>query len=1038
MKKTYCFIIKAVLALMIMVTSMPLMAQETLPDVVEMENINAIFAQKNWNEYDDKYLSHPAVVLNSRPTVIAKVVTVNEIRGQKISYNDYYLGDDTPVGQDIIVLRTPEYTEGETGLELTIGKKMPVFRGEVEYVNNDDGSLAAAPLFVMSVVTDSEGNEISNDDFAALLTEDGDYYDESPTIVSMQELLAKPADYHGKRVSVNVTGTYDDMRGPAGATPLLYVNPEKAFNEFGEPVAGEVLYLNLQGGQVKAAGVDSIARITLKSGRFDWGSTIAGAGVVTDKNNYSLAYYREMKTVEDLKKWLRGYGEDKKRGRANVIYTGTAVVTFEESINQGVLVQDETGAMLLRNESGLFSSTATRKLSEAGMKLTNISGQATDKSSTKLLTLLCITDEANSIVISDEKTVIPFKEYDNLDAFLAASEEAAKPDATDPQGRNYSDMDGVAVKIKDVTVNKIGERYETHYTLAGTDTDIDIKHISISKPVYPSKGEICGYNGIVASTPVFVYAGNGYCKPSAFFSIDNMKEFITEKNADEFMFAKFEISEPVCINHITNGSMGNVYLFVQQTNDFDAISAIAAVANLDRSGGGEFDFEIGDSITGLKGMFTEFHFEKNGQDSFPHGSVLDIEPGDEKLLVKTGHSDFVSSGSYDVNTLLEAAPAYESMIINLTKGRVVKKTTNELGVDVERYYYRSKGRVAVDSFDIEVQGSDEMMEKYASKLGQEIHLTGIYDMVTYGRYTIQIRTEEDIRPIEMHFNSIKEMKDAGQPDVYTMMYILDSPVLVTYYRKWFGNMDPEYALFLRDATGSIGFRLGKEEPKTKIEEGDSLLYVGGRFYNPKSLTDPEEGYYWVHDADDFEKRLKIISTGNEIIPTEVNLKDLNENKLKYAFDRILVKDVEFTTDTQEVEGFPMARYLFREEIDGNAYTLQGSDAEMKKLEVGAKYNVIGAMDFNRFGFGYAMYVLSTEKVDGNKVNNIVDGNIVYMTAEKQIVAEGAVEVVVFDIQGRRIMSSQNDRIDASALNKGMYIIRSEYDNGTVQLTKIVR
>lgn len=1036
MKKTYCFIIKAVLALMVMVTSMPLMAQETLPDVVEMENINAIFVQKNWNEYDDQYLSRPAVVLKSRPTVIAKVVTVNEIRGQKISYNDYYLGDDTSVGQDIIVLRTPGYTDNEKGLELPVGKKMPVFRGEVEYINNEDGSLAAAPLFVMSVVTDSEGSEISNEDFAALLTEDGDYYDEPASIVSMQELLAKPADYHGKRVAVNVTGTYDDMRGPAGATPLLYVNPKKAFDENGEPVAGEVLYLNLQGGQVKAAGVDSIARITLKSGRFDWGSTIAGSGVVANENNYSFAYYREMKTIKDLKKWLRGYGEDKKHGRSNVIYTGEAVVTFEETINQGILVQDETGAMLLRNENGNFSSSASRKLVEAGMKLTNISGQATDKSSLRLLSLLCSEDEAKSIAISEEKTVIPFKEYDSLDDFLAAAKEAAKPDATDPQGRNYSDMDGVAVKIKDVTVNKIGKRYETHYALAGTDTVVDFKHISVTEPVYPSKGEICGYNGIVASAPVFVYAGSEYCKPSAFFSIHNMKMFINEKNADKFAYDKFEISEPVCINHITNGK-GQVYLFVQQTNDFDVISAIAAVANLDRSGGSEFDLEIGDSITGLKGSFTKFYFEKNGQDSIPHGSVLDIKPGDEKLLTKTGHTDFVSSVSHDVNVLLEAPAAYESMIIKLRKGTVVKKTTNESGVDVERYYYRSKGEVASDSFYIEVQGSVEMMAKYASKLGQEVHISGVYDMVTYERYTIQIRTDEDIRTTEMHFNSIKEMKDAGQPDVKTMLYILDSPVLVTYYRKWFGNMDPEYALFLRDATGSIGFRLGKEEPKTKIEEGDSLLYVGGRFYNPYSLTDPEEGYYWVYD-DDFEKRLEIISTGNEIIPTEVNLKDLNENKLKYAFDRILVKDVEFIVDTQYIEGNAMARYLFREEIDGNAYTLQGSDAEMKKLELGAKYNVIGAMDFNRFGFGYAMYVLSTEKVDGNKVNNIVDGNIVYMTAEKQIVAEGAVEVVVFDIQGRRIMSSQNDRIDASALNKGMYIIRSEYDNGTVQLTKIVR
>lgn len=1043
MKKLYCFIAKTMMALAVLAISSPVFAAEegALPEMVEMENVNAIFAQQNWKEYDDAVKAHPTVVLKSQPIVTAKVVDTLVTKEGKEIINYYFLQDSKTTENNIIVLRTPSFikdNESTKAVNLKVGTVMPAsLRGEVEFNvdENDATKTLGAPVFVLKL-EDENGTAISTEDFCNLTTEDATFRPDPALITTMDDLLANPAKFHGKKVTINATGTYNEESVSTGTIKYMDIDiKDSDVKKF---------YLHVGSGRNPAPAKDGfIRRVTISTGIFDWGSVLAGFGVV-NTTNPRYTQYQEVKTITELKKVVRGYNDVAAQAAPQVIYTGEAMVTFFENINNGFIVQDNTGAMLVRNDNGNYAQRDSNPWAVSGKVLTNLAGKASDVQTemSRIFSLTSTDAEATSLtIVNNEPAAIAFKEYDSLTEYMKALEDAAKADPTDSEGRNYTDLNGVAVKIKNVTVNRTKSAFDRKYTLVDGDKTMSFESVLIVPPVFPAGGEIAGYYGMQSRELRFINAGNEFLKPTAFFTIQDMKNFITPENADDFAFESFEITEPVVVNHVSDEGKGNTIMFVQQTNTQDVIgmqnNVYAMGVQIEgRQNEEAFPFVYGDSIIGLKGTFEEFHIERpSATDSIPHGSAMYMQMNDIAKVTKIGHTDEVTTESQEIEILRQNPERYEGLLIALSKGTVHKTA------DPNTYIYRSKQRVGKDSVDIDViSGNKAALAKLEATVGKECHIVGLYDMIRNNKYNILVRDENDIKPLEMHFKTIKEMKEAGQPETYTTLYVIDSPLLVTYFRHYRPTLGEEYALFLRDNTGTIGYRLTEKGLNNGVEEGDSVANIMGRFYEPHSLTNQEEGYYWVTDEVAAESRMKITKKNNEVIYTETTIADLNADKEKYAFDVIEIKDAEYFTDIQYVQGMPATRYWFIQVNGTDTAKLQISEDTKniaEKCEEGKKYTLRGGMDFNRFGFGFSMFLFSaTETVD---VNNVETGNnAVYMSAEKQIVAEEATAIEVFDIQGRRVMSANADRVNASALGQGVYIVRSMYENGTSQITKVIR
>ena len=72
------------------------------------------------------------------------------------------------------------------------------------------------------------------------------------------------------------------------------------------------------------------------------------------------------------------------------------------------------------------------------------------------------------------------------------------------------------------------------------------------------------------------------------------------------------------------------------------------------------------------------------------------------------------------------------------------------------------------------------------------------------------------------------------------------------------------------------------------------------------------------------------------------------------------------------------------------------------------------------------------------VENIHTKKDVYFTADAQLIAPEALEISVYDVNGKLLIIEAKSTINLSTLNRGIYLVRSIYIDGSVQMTKIIR
>ena len=101
-----------------------------------------------------------------------------------------------------------------------------------------------------------------------------------------------------------------------------------------------------------------------------------------------------------------------------------------------------------------------------------------------------------------------------------------------------------------------------------------------------------------------------------------------------------------------------------------------------------------------------------------------------------------------------------------------------------------------------------------------------------------------------------------------------------------------------------------------------------------------------------------------------------------------------------------------------------------------KFELIGyARKFN----GVLTFVIvgdrNSDKVD---VENEIMIRDVFISSDGELFAPEAAELMVYDINGRVVAIAESSYLDLTSLNRGVYLVRSVYNDSTTQIIKIIR
>ena len=111
-------------------------------------------------------------------------------------------------------------------------------------------------------------------------------------------------------------------------------------------------------------------------------------------------------------------------------------------------------------------------------------------------------------------------------------------------------------------------------------------------------------------------------------------------------------------------------------------------------------------------------------------------------------------------------------------------------------------------------------------------------------------------------------------------------------------------------------------------------------------------------------------------------------------------------------------------------------AEKFGVELGQQFDLIGVVDNCRINLNY-IYTIQPRTIADVAPTGIegveADNNTIYLNADYQVVAPGAVAVALYDVNGRQVGTT-----DAAGLAEGVYVVRATYADGAVVAAKVVR
>ena len=700
----------------------------------------------------------------------------------------------------------------------------------------------------------------------------------------------------------------------------------------------------------------------------------------------------------------------------------TAVVTVEDMINEWKDCQENGSMTKVANRVvTLLDVQVVDTLDPWGSDVKYLI-QGTD---TMELSNLWYPDKMN-FQVYERNNIIGIADYCRINSnyiyqFMPLSQEhitdaTLVPEVTDPA--ELPQYAGLPVILKNAEILAVSAGYYTDYYLAdGTTRAIGLQ----AAGVFDLKGIYTEDENGGAFTIVSIEAVHGF---NTISDLDSYVRYYPEAAGQAY-----NIFGEAIVTYVDGTNVFVQYMGVS------TYGQRMLVGNLFT--GVKTSVKPGDAITGMKGVSTPLYADMNeNYDYVLYNGARFAVAEDANITVVSSDNKVVYGETVD--------PAYIEYNATNYSGRAVKLPAGGQFIkEGENYFYEAVYTQIDWEQDPE---TGEYIEIATEKTARIAVASNMYDFdanlgVTMNDLILGVynagNTTDDARVFyvtgtmskDIMYDNIAAMMADGYLGDESLVQHIVNPVTVTYIH--FG--DYSCYLFVQDETGALRIDLQNVGTAADVKVGDQITGIKG--------STQYSSYYGLYYLNGFNQNgdyaLEVTGTAEPIVK-DVTIADLLKEAddalnlgvpaTLYANNLVRIKFVSYVEDVDQW-GDPV-KFLVDE---------QGNRLQLNNRFGYTTYDlmtIVGIVDVAGINYNglYTIHPRTQEDITNvTAVESVEVNTAIYLDAAYQVVAEGAVEVVIYDVNGRQVGTT-----DAAGLAEGVYLVRATYADGAVATAKVVR
>lgn len=607
--------------------------------------------------------------------------------------------------------------------------------------------------------------------------------------------------------------------------------------------------------------------------------------------------------------------------------------------------------------------------------------------------------------------------------FQPLSQEHITDASLTPEVASYDELvanEGVPVIYRGAVVDAVVDGWYTSFTMCDGQVFVNQEKFPVT-----GKFDLMGiYNEGVFDVikAVNVY---GFNTPS---DMDNYVALVDPEAAG----VAYNIIKPLPVSHVEGN---NVFVYFDGFDSYGYSSSFATVLQ-----GVKADVKMGDVIEGVKGVShaTDSYRDENWNTHLVRGAYFEVAD-DANITVVSSDNEVAYGSAMSAMYFIYNGYQYNAKPLKLAVGATIVERDGKYYAQEEAPEYDEDwNEVGTITYEVELVSNTVDFAAYVGKPTEDV-MCGVLDYMntTPEACVFYVHAAESIY---RNYETIADLVAAGG-NSSDYISVLNNKVVVSYIHDdgWSKSM------FVQDETA--GLYVYFADPANTLEGinvGDAIEGLKGSASWDSSWGRPAS--MLASDPDYYDYALNVVSSGNAVEPVNATLAELVAEGRSAKVDQITpVKYANRLVQVKEVS-YEMGKDEYGEEWP---CLVQGTDtllvvknfAETWGVEAGKTYDIVGIVDGGYINYSnlYTIQPRSVEDIDNAGVVGVeAANNGIYLNAANQVVAEGAVAVVVYDLNGRTVAAANAAVVDAETLAQGVYVVRATYADGEVKTAKVVR
>ncbi len=532
-------------------------------------------------------------------------------------------------------------------------------------------------------------------------------------------------------------------------------------------------------------------------------------------------------------------------------YVGNATTTYYYD-NLGVVMQDETGAILLYNKylgAAKAGTDATIKTT-VNMQITDVWGKFKKKGGSLIDRIEMTDEDAEWIEITNTNATFT-PEVVDFDTYMT----------------KLGEYEGIAVKFNEINIRSIGESLNSEFYSPTTGATLSVPFDARIGNL-PVKASVSGFLGRDGNgRNVFKVGSKDDIKSLSFKAIKDIKNIVLKYEET----LSYDLLDTFAVSHVVKEAAKTI-VYIQEKDRYEPdhydlglrieVPSVVDIKTGDYIAGlyGKFRPFAGDSISGLKGA--SFFQDANTQ-------IKVVGTGAECRALAKYIYTLTSDG-------MQNAFRYESTLVVFSGGKVVKNSNGTYS-----YVIENENGTGRQSVRFVVTGVNDL----SAYEGKECAVRGVLDVANNytDQFTIICRSAADVIEPVLEFDNIKELIASGELGT-DIIYELRNPVLVSYTFAKTQNT-PTYYFIVQDETAGIIVDLGVT-PMDNIHAGDSIEGLKGVYNNTRGITTD-----FLAVSDLIRHSITVKNSNNEVKGIEVTFAEILADKKLYENRVVTVRGV---------------------------------------------------------------------------------------------------------------------------------------------------